>query len=160
MLSHLLKYSKWVSKLSTLLFVSIMCWILYLISPMKKPLLLSEKQTNKSIELLKGYYEHKIYSNAKPLSDDVFSQQTLKFFANLCILTAAVGTNLFRIYPSVYNNFRHLCFFTQWLSSDFQRVQQRPASDYLHRRSPQVRNHSGAGHAGLPSSCQAREIFF
>ena len=65
MLSHLLKYSKWVSKLSTLLFVSIMCWILYLISPMKKPLLLSEKQTNKSIELLKGYYEHKMYSNAK-----------------------------------------------------------------------------------------------
>ena len=64
MLSHLLKYSKWVSKLSTLLFVTIMCWILYLISPMKKTLL-SEKQTNKSIELLKGYYEHKMYSNAK-----------------------------------------------------------------------------------------------
>ena len=95
----------------------------------------------------------------KPLSDDVFSQQTLKFFANLCILTA-VGTKIFKIYPSVYNNFRHLCFFTRWLSSDFQRVQQRPASVHLHRRSSQVRNHSGAGHAGLPSSCQAREIFF
>ena len=65
MLSHQLKFSKWVSKLSTLLFVTIMCWILYLISPMKKTLLLSEKQTNKSIELLKGYYEHKMYSNAK-----------------------------------------------------------------------------------------------
>ena len=96
----------------------------------------------------------------KPLSDDVFSQQTLKFFANLCILTAAVGTKIFKIYPSVYNNFRHLCFFTRWLSSDFQRVQQRPASVHLHRRSSQVRNHSGAGHAGLPSPCQAREIFF
>ena len=64
MLTHLLKHSKGVSKLSTLMLVTIMCWLLYFIFPMKKTLL-SEKQTNKSIELLKGYYEHKMYSNAK-----------------------------------------------------------------------------------------------
>ena len=93
----------------------------------------------------------------KPLSDDVFSQQTLKFCKSLY---SSVGTKLFKIYPSVYNNFRHLCLFTRWLSPDFQRVQQCPASIHLHRRSSQVRNHSGAGNAGLPSSGQVREIFF
>ena len=94
----------------------------------------------------------------KPLSDDVFSQQTLKFCKSL--YSYSIGNKAFQDYPSVYNNFRHLCFFTRWLSSDFQRVQQRPASVHLHWRSSQVRNHSGAGHAGLPSSCQAREIVF
>ena len=65
MMAHPFQYSKWVSKLSTILFVTVMCWfLLYFIAPMKKTLL-SEKQTNKSIELLKGYYEHKMYSNAK-----------------------------------------------------------------------------------------------
>ena len=93
----------------------------------------------------------------KPLSDDVFSQQTLKFCKSLY---SSVGTKLFKIYPSVYNNFRHLCLFTRWVSSDFQRVQQCPASIHLHRRSSQVRNHSGAGNAGLPSSGQVRSIFF
>ena len=86
------------------------------------------------------------------MSDDVFSQQTLKFCKSL------VGKKLFKSYPSVYNNFRHLCFFTCWLTTDFQRVQQRQSSLHLHRRSPQVRDHSDEGHAGLPSSRQVRKL--
>ena len=82
----------------------------------------------------------------------MFSQQTLKFCKSL------VGKKLFKIYPSVYNNFRHLCFFTRWLTTDFQRVQQRKSSLHLYWRSSQVRDHSDEGHVRLPSSCQVRKI--